>query len=81
MTYVELSELAAMDAAITYPSLQILEMHSTAPHSANGHFHYHTFSAAAATKLRTRKYVEIKVPQEFHICLTPATGTATTDPT
>ncbi len=76
-----LTELAAMDAAITHPTLQILEMHSTAPHSANGHFYYHTFSAAAATKLRTCKYVEIKVPGEFHIRLTPATGTANSDPT
>ncbi len=81
VTYVGLTELAAMDTAITHPTLQILEMHSTAPHSANGHFHYHTFSAAAATKLRTCKYVEIKVPGEFHIRLTPATGTANSDPT
>lgn len=59
--YVGLTELAAMDAAVTHPTLQILEMLSTAPHSANGHFYYHTFSAAAATKMRTCKYVEIKV--------------------
>ena len=79
--YVGLSELAAMDAAITHPTLQILEMHSTAPRSANGHYYYHTFSAAAATKLRNCKYVEIKVPGEFHLPLTTAPGTATTDPT
>ena len=81
VTYVGLTELAAMDAAIINPTLQILEMHSTAPHKANGHFYYHTLSAAAATKLRTCKYVEIKVPGEFHIRLTPAIGTANTDPT
>jgi len=81
VTYVGLTELAAMDAAVTDPTLQILEMHSTAPHNANGHFYFYTFSAAAATKLRTCKYVEIKVPGEFHIRLTPATGTANTDPT
>jgi len=81
VTYVELTEFAAMDASVTDPTLQTMEMHSTAPHNAKGHFYYHTFSAAAATKLRTCKYVEIKVPGEFHIRLTPATGTANTDPT
>ena len=80
VTYVGLTELAAMDAAVTDPTLQILEMHSTAPHKANGHFDYRTFSATAATKLRTCRYAEIKVPGEFHIRLTPATGTANTDP-
>ncbi|KAL0027444.1 hypothetical protein WJX77_001690 [Trebouxia sp. C0004] len=54
-----------MATAVTHPTLQILEMHSTAPHSANGHFYYHTFSAAAAIKLRTCKYVHIKVPGEY----------------
>ena len=57
-------------------------MHSTAPHT-NRHFYYHTFSAATATKLRTCKYVEIKVPGEFqmHARRTPAIGTANSDPT
>ena len=76
-----LFKLAAMDAAITHRTLQILEMHSMAPHSVNGHFYYHTFAAAAATKLRTCLYMEIKVPGQFHICLTPVTGTANSDST
>ena len=65
------TELQAMDRAAAHPTLQLLEFHYTNPLKLPAHLCWNAFSQKAADRLQSAQYIELGVPGEFCIRLTP----------
>ena len=65
------TESETMLCATTYPARHLLTCHQTSSHKAPAHLYFKTYGQKAAAKLHSARYLELEVPGQIGIQLTP----------